>query len=709
MSDNKSSDSSAPDNCSELTAYRPLSDSERETLIKNGNSAQSWDLIRVHQYFNPGFVYRCRFFGEIYIGALKEGFVEHEGFSLPVGLYDSTFINCSIGHFSAINLLHYCLNCDIGSEVIIHNTGEIRSDESARFGNGSILPGDQTGDYRYIHLVNENGGRKVLPFYSMTCSDAYIWIKNPHDKLLLERLKEITNQSVLEKSGCKGIIGHEAVIKNVKSIVNTRIENNAIIEGAEKIDNCTIRSDDLESSTIGTGVILVDSIIGFGNRILSGAQLHSVVTGNGVSVTQVSRISHSFVGDNSAIACCEIAHSLIFPSHGQHHNNSFLIAALIGGQSNIAAGATIGSNHNSRMNDGEIWASRGFWPGLCTSFKHNSRFASYVLCVKGDYPAELDIPFPFSLLVNDPAKNILLIIPAYWFSHNMYSLMRSRYKFAKRDKRIHREQIIEHDPLAPDTIEEIFTAMTMLEEIAGKKWFEENKKTPVSIMDCEKKGKELFQSGAYSPDHIELSDTTFQNGKRPVYIVKPAQAWKVYQDIICWYTVNTLINYPESGKLNIAELMTRTREKNWINCGGQILRRKDFETIINRIKNTNEIKSWQDIHQLYNSYQNNYETLKFHHAASLLRSFISSDKPFQTQLITLLKRGADISKWIAEQSRTVRQKDYTAHFRTMVYESAEELQSVLGSIDEDSTIEDIEQETLKLVQQIEKRISEYSE
>ena len=63
----------------------------------------------------------------------------------------------------------------------------------------------------------------------------------------------------------------------------------------------------------------------------------------------------------------------------------------------MAAGATIGSNHNSRGADGEIIAGRGFWPGLCVSLKHNSKFASFTIIAKGDYPAELNIPIPFSL------------------------------------------------------------------------------------------------------------------------------------------------------------------------------------------------------------------------------------------------------------------------------------------------------------------------
>jgi hypothetical protein len=55
------------------------------------------------------------------------------------------------------------------------------------------------------------------------------------------------------------------------------------------------------------------------------------------------------------------------------------------GQSNMAAGATIGSNHNSRGADGELIAARGFWPGLCVSLKHNSKFATFPLISKGDY------------------------------------------------------------------------------------------------------------------------------------------------------------------------------------------------------------------------------------------------------------------------------------------------------------------------------------
>ncbi len=118
------------------------------------------------------------------------------------------------------------------------------------------------------------------------------------------------------------------------------------------------------------------------------------------------------------------------------------------GQSNIAAGATIGSNHNSRSADGEIIAGRGFWPGLCVSLKHNSKFASFTIISKGDFPAELNIPLPFALVSNDVTNDRVVIMPGYWFMYNMYALERNAQKYIDRDKRIDKAQHIEYDYLA---------------------------------------------------------------------------------------------------------------------------------------------------------------------------------------------------------------------------------------------------------------------
>ena len=130
----------------------------------------------------------------------------------------------------------------------------------------------------------------------------------------------------------------------------------------------------------------------------------------------------------------------------------------------MAAGATIGSNHNSRSADGEIIAGRGFWPGLCVSLKHNSKFASFTLIAKGDFPAELNIPIPFSLISNEVSKDRLVVMPGYWFMYNMYAMARNAGKYVGRDNRPDKTQEIEYDFLAPDSVNEMFDALLLMKQ-----------------------------------------------------------------------------------------------------------------------------------------------------------------------------------------------------------------------------------------------------
>src|SRR5205085_768420 len=250
-----------------------------------------------------------------------------------------------------------------------------------------------------------------------------------------------------------------------KIIKDVLIGSDAYLKGANKLKNLTIKSDEDRTSQIGEGCEIVNGIIGYGCRIFYGVKAVRFVMASHSQLKYGARLLNSYLGHNSTISCCEVLNSLIFPAHEQHHNNSFLCAALVMGQSNMAAGATIGSNHNSRGGDGEIIAGRGFWPGLCVSLKHNSKFASFTIMAKGDFPAELNIAVPFSLVSNDVANDQLVVMPAYWFIYNMYALERNAQKYVDRDKRPTKTQFIEYDYLAPDTINEIFSALAVLQQL----------------------------------------------------------------------------------------------------------------------------------------------------------------------------------------------------------------------------------------------------
>src|SRR4051812_5086230 len=425
--------------------YRKLSALEIEVLVRNRNTSNDWNKIFVSAAFNPELVKNCKFYGLIRIGSLEPLYLEFHNLRLPVGLYNSTIISCDFGNNVCIENVNCLSHYIIGSEVMIANVNELCSTDKAKFGNGIIFEGESENIRVWMELCNENGGRRVLPFDGMRAGDAYLWSKFRDNEALMEKLKEFTDKKFERQRGRYGTIGDRTVIKNCRIIKDVLIGSDAYLKGANKLKNLTINSDENRSSQIGEGCELVNGIIGYGCRIFYGVKAVRFMMASHSQLKYGARLLNSYLGHNSTISCCEVLNSLIFPAHEQHHNNSFLCAALVMGQSNMAAGATIGSNHNSRAADGELIAGRGFWPGLCVSLKHNSKFASFTLLTKGDYPAELNIPVPFSLVINDVTKDQLTIMPGYWLMYNMYALARNAWKYVDRDRRIEKIQQIEYD------------------------------------------------------------------------------------------------------------------------------------------------------------------------------------------------------------------------------------------------------------------------
>lgn len=667
------------------STVRLLTENEQKILLQNGNTIESWDNIRVLDGFNPSYVRNSYFGGFVIIGRCSDYQTSDQGFILHNGIYNSTIINSVIMNDVTVNAVLYCNFYKIEDNAVLHNIGEMTTSAAARFGHGGLLDGSR----KWLDIINENGGRAVIPFAGMTCADAYIWAKYRNDKALQERFSELADATCNNRMSVIGTIGQHANIRNVRIITDCRIEEYAHITGTEIIDDSTIRSTEAEKTFIGTGVQLRHTIIGQGNHIDSGTQLNSVLTGSCASVHQCARISHSVIGDNAAIGCCEIANSLIFPSHAQHHNSSFLIASMIGGQSNLASGTTVGSNHNSRTNDGELWASRGFWPGLCSSFKHNSRFASYTICAKADYPSEIDNPFPFSLLANDNANDALVICPAYYFTHNMYSFMRSKAKFIKRDKRIAKEQNIEHDPLAPDTVEEILKACSIIEEEAAKQWFTDNGSVVPDIDECIRKGRELLSSDNTLPDITVRSK--FEKSKRNTIIRNPSRAWKAYRSMILWYAAIDITKYAGTHNPDYSKMSVPQREKNWINCGGQIVCKQDLDELFQRIKTDRNIKDWMDINRSLDVLFSRYELDRFCHALGAVAALdnIKEDEFTAVHLKNALQKAITVCSDIKELTYTSRLKDYTDPFRTMVCNSKEELDAVIGPFESDKVVSEI--------------------
>ena len=323
------------------------------------------------------------------------------------------------------------------------------------------------------------------------------------------------------------------------------------------------------------------------------------------------RLNDTVVGDNSTIARCEVGNSLIFPAHEQHHNNSFLIASLVMGQSNMAAGCTVGSNHNGRTADNEIVAGRGFWPGLCTSLKHSSSFASYCLLAKGSYPAELSITLPFALVFT---------------------------------------------PFAPDTAEEIVNARMLL-----KYWTEQ-----------------AYLKFGKDKDHVEVLAYGMEKGKRPVVVLKAAQGYKAYEEMLIYYAMLTLLdsNAQEDRTLPSPTLGEGERVREWVNLGGQLVPQQSVDELIRQIE-TGEVDSWEAVHECFNKWWNDYELQSKAHAYHILCDLCQCRSIDAALWQNLLQRFDTIKAYVADQVRITRQKDADNLFRQMTYRNDAEMKAVL--------------------------------
>ena len=689
-------------------AYRILTAYEIEVLVRNNNTSDDWAKIFVSNAFNPELVKNCKFFGLVRIGKLEPIALEYHNVCMPVGLYNSTIISCDFGDNVIVTNVNYIAHYIIGNQVMLANIHELHTTNHSKFGNGIIKEGEEEAVRIWMELCNENAGRKIMPFNGMLPGDAYLWSKYRADAELMRKFKEFTERKFDKQRGYYGKISDRTVIKNTSIIKDVWVGSDAYIKGANKLKNLTINSSPAEPTQIGEGCELVNGIIDFGCRIFYGAKAVRFIMASNSHLKYGARLINSYLGNNATISCCEVLNSLIFPAHEQHHNNSFLCAALVMGQSNMAAGATIGSNHNSRAADGEIIAGRGFWPGLCVSLKHNSKFASYTLIAKGDYTAELNITLPFSLVSNEAGGNQLVIMPAYWFMYNMYALARNSHKYIDRDKRINKTQYIEYNFLAPDSINEIFSAINILRKITADAFTLNRHSSEAELL---KEGDDILNEK--KSDIKEVAAYGFQNAKQPAQIIKVWEAYSIYKELIIFYGIEQLLTFITQNDIKSFEDLQKAFPSNphrslWKNIGGQLIPESELNSLLAGIKQSN-VKSWDDVHLFYKRNSGLYAHQKLQHAyASLLELLDMKPKEFNNQIFKeTTERALETKQWIVKSIYDSRSKDYESEFRKMNYDSIEEMEEVLGKLDDNVFIQNQDEEITSFRSQIDSVFTQF--
>ncbi len=682
-----------------MGSHRPLTDREIAILQGHGNMAQDWSRLRVAAPFLPEQIQRCRFFGDVTIGAMAQDVVHVEGLQLPQGLYDSVIADSEVGSNATIHRVGYLSRMQLGDNVVLFCVGEMLSEPGTTFGEGFVAEGNNPSDRLLIALGNENSGRSIAPFANMRPADAWLWCKYRDRPELSGRFMAMTDTAETLSSNSFGVVGAGAVIRHSRVLRNVRIGAGATVVGVDRLENITVLSDDDEPAHMADSVTLRDGIMGYGCEVHRGVTAEKFILGTRCTLEDGARFINSCLGDNSTIAGAEVQNALIFPGHEQHHSNSFLIAAVVAGQSNIAAGVTAGSNHNSRAADGELLARRGFWPALCVSLRHNSCFASFTLLAKGAYPHELDIRLPFSLVSSDEVNDQLQIIPAYWFLYNRYALARNSWKFAARDRRVHRAQPIEYQALAPDTVEEILDGLRLLEVWTGQAAARtEGKTDDPSERSPQDLGRRLLQEEPQRIGKLDILAAKQENSHRPVRILKAAAAWQAYRQAVHHYAIETLVAWMQQKQFDSlaalrADLPERERE-DWCNLGGQIARQADVNILLDQIE-SGRVNSWEAVHREMDRLQQQYPQDKAAHALVCLLNLhgIVAESLDESTWRNWLEQAGEIARNNVEQAVQSRQKDFDNPFRQMLYDNPAEMEAVLGRPNENPFIQELQQQT----------------
>ena len=109
----------------------------------------------------------------------------------------------------------------------------------------------------------------------------------------------------------------------------------------------------------------------------------------------------------------------------------------------------------------------------------------------------------------------------------------------------------------------------------------------------------------------------------------------------------------------------------------------------NKIK-SNSINSWNEVHDFYQQSGDDYENNKLIHAfTSLLEIENITSKQFTADHFNKLLQRALVTKtWMSKSIYESRAKDYSNPFRKMVYETKDEMDAVVGKIEDNQFIQD---------------------
>ncbi len=436
--------------------HRPISDEQREVLLKQGCASSEWGSVFISDGFDFSRVRNTGFAGEVTLVDLSGTVFLPGGVEKDCGIYNSSLINCTVGSRVRIsNVRGHIANYDIEDDVIIEDVGSIQTGPGAAFGNGSE-----------IDVLNEAGGREVVLFDTISSQFAYMMCLHRYRPALIGKLRAIALAYAETLKSDRGRIGRGARIISAGKIKDVNVGHCAVIDGASSLINGTILSSQDAPAMVGEGVIAEDFFIAEGAVVDGGAMLHGVYIGQGTQMGKHFSAENSVFFANSEAFHGEACSAFCGPYSVTHHKSTLLIAGLFSFYN--AGSGTNQSNHMYKLgpvHEGKL--ERGVKTGSFSYMMWPCRVGAFSL-ILGKHSGTFDTAdYPFSHIEARAGGKCTMVPGLHLIT---VGTVRDGAKWPTRDRRKGnvKRDIISFDILSPYTVGRMLTGREKLNEIFEK-------------------------------------------------------------------------------------------------------------------------------------------------------------------------------------------------------------------------------------------------
>ncbi|MHC5157406.1 MAG: DUF6819 domain-containing protein, partial [Planctomycetota bacterium] len=258
----------------------------------------------------------------------------------------------------------------------------------------------------------------------------------------------------------------------------------------------------------------------------------------------------------------------------------------------------------------------------------------------------------------------------------------------------------EFDSLAPDTAEELLQGRRLLEIWTAKAKLRQTGQNAADKTDSELSalGRELLNmTTTEALEGLEVLGENMEKSKRKVVIIKPFGGYHAYGQMLRYYAVQNLLTYMQSNASANFDSMKNTLQENahrqWVNLGGQLIPAEEVDRLRTDI-GKGEFSTWEDIHARYDQLWQTYPLEKQRHAFAVLRDCYDGTLE-KEQWIDALNRSITIQEYIEYQVYASRKKDHDNPFRQATYRNTEEMVAAIGTIEDNSFVKLVREETEK--------------